>query len=111
MIFDCPLAGGTGSFVALAGAEAAESFVFQLKGFVAVGVGSSAAEGFVQSGAEGFEGTSLADFVDCHPNPLLCVLHFCKWGSVVPMCNSLQLVWGHPLPWRMLLPGVVLLSS
>ena len=90
MNFDCSLAGGTGSFVVVAGAEIAKSFVFQLVWFVAVGIRSSAAEGFVQSGAEGFGGTFLADFVDHHPNPLLHVpLHFCKWGSAVPMCNSL----------------------
>ena len=78
MIFDCPLSGGTGSFVVVAGTEAAENFVFQLEGFVAVGIGSSVDEGFVQSGAEAFEGAFLADFVDCHPSPLLHVLHFCK---------------------------------
>ena len=44
------------------------------EGFVAVGIGDSAAEGFVQSGAEDFEGAFLADFVDCHPSPLLPVL-------------------------------------
>ena len=63
MIFDCSLARGTGSFAAVAGAEAAESFVSQhvdcfvvgdTEGFVAVGIGDSVAEGFVQSEAEGF---------------------------------------------------------
>ena len=34
MIFDCPLAGGAGSFVVVAGAEAAENSVSQLEGFV-----------------------------------------------------------------------------
>ena len=91
-IFDCSLAGGAGSFVT--GAEAAESFVSQLvdhfvvgdtEGFVAVGIGDFVAEGFLWSGAEGFEGIFLANFVDCHPNPPLCVLHFCKCGSMVPM--------------------------
>ena len=95
MIFDCSLVGSAGSLVAMARAEGAESFVLQLEGFVAVGIGGSAAEGFVWSGAKGFGGTSLADFVDCHPNPLLHVLlHFCKGGSVVPTCNPLLLVWG-----------------
>ena len=95
MIFDCPLSRGTGSFVVVAAAEAAENFVFQHEGFVAVGVRSSVAECFVWSGAEGFWGASMADFVDHDPNPFLHVLlHFCKWGSAVPMCNSLQLVWG-----------------
>ena len=90
MNFDCSLAGVTGSFVVVAGSEVAESFVFQLVGFVAVGIGSFATEGFVWSGAEGFGGAFLADNVDHHPNPLLHVLlHFCKWVSVVPMCNSL----------------------
>ena len=111
MIFDCPLAGGTRSFVVVAGAEAAESFVFHVEGFVAMGIGSSAADGFVWSGAEDFRGAFLADFVDCHPSPLLVLLHFCKWGSAVPMGNSLQLVWQHPSFWGLLLPGVVLLSS
>ena len=111
MNFDCSLAGGTGSFVVVAGAEAVESFVFQLEGFVAGGIGSSVAEGFVQSGAEGFGSAFLANFVDHHPNPLHVLFHFCKWGSVVPMCNSLLLVWGLPSLWGLLLPGVVLLSS
>ena len=47
MNFACSLTGGTGSFVVVAGAEVSESFVFQLVGFVAVGIGSSVAEGFV----------------------------------------------------------------
>ena len=112
MIFDCSLARGSGSFVAVAGAEVAEIVAFQLEGFVAVGTGGSAAEGFVQSGAQGFGSTSLADFVDCHPNPLPQVLlHFWKWGSVLPMCNPLQLVWGCPSLWGLLISGVVLLSS
>ena len=75
MLFNCSLAGGTGSFVAVAvtGAEAAENFVFQhvdcfvvgdTEVFVAVGFGDSAAEGFVWSGAEGFGGMFLADYVD-----------------------------------------------
>ena len=93
MIFDCSLAGGTGSFVAVTGAEAAESFVSQqvdcfvigdIDGFVAVGIVDSVAEGFVLSWDEGLEGAFLADFVDCHPNPLWHVLYFCKWGSAVP---------------------------
>ena len=34
-------------------------------------------------------------FVDFHPSLPLCVLlHCCKWDNVVPICNSLQLVWG-----------------
>ena len=64
------------------------------KGFVAVGIGNSAAEHFVQSGAEGFQGTFLADFVDCHPSPLLHILlTFCKWGNAVPMNIFLWFVW------------------
>ena len=47
MIFDCLLAGDTGSLVVVARTEAAGSFVFQLGGFVAVGIGGSMAEGFV----------------------------------------------------------------
>ena len=54
MIFDFPLAGGAGSLVVVAGAEAAESFDFQLEGFVAVGVGGSVGEYFVWFGVEGF---------------------------------------------------------
>ena len=112
MNFDCSLAWDTENFVVVAGDEVAESFVFLIVGFVAVGIGSSAAEGFVQSGAEVFGDAFLADFVDCHPNPLLHVLlHFCKWGSMVPMCNSLYLAWGLPSLWGLLLPGVVHLSS
>ena len=54
------------------------------EGFVAVGIGDSAAGGFAWSGAGGFRGTFLAYFVDCHPSLLLHVLlHFCKWGDVV----------------------------
>ena len=110
MIFDCSVAGGTGSFVVVAvtGAETTGSFVSQhvdcfvvgdTEGFVAVGIGYSVAEGFVQSGAEGFGGAFLANFVDCHHNPLLHVLlHFCKWGNVVPMSIFLWLVWA--LSWH-----------
>ena len=53
IIFDCHLVGGIGSLVFVAGAEVAESFVFQLEGFVAVGIGCSAVEGCGWSGAEG----------------------------------------------------------
>ena len=85
MIFDCPLAGDVGSFVVMAGAEAAEHFVFQLEGFVAVSIGSFTAEGVLWSGAESFGGAFLADFVDCHPNPLLHVfLHFFQMGQCSP---------------------------
>ena len=76
----------------------ADCFVIgDAEGFVAVGIGDSAAEGFVWSGAEGFGGTFLADFVDCHPSPLLCVLlHFCKWSNAVPTSIFLWLVChGH----------------
>ena len=65
-------------------------FVIDTEWFVAVGVGDSAAEGFVQSGAEGFGGAFWVDFVGCHPRPLLCsLLCFCKWGNGVPMSISL----------------------
>ena len=107
MIFDCSLAGDAGSLVAVAGTKAAESSDFQhvdyfvvgyTEGFVAVGIGDSVAGGFVWSGVEGFGGAFMADFVDCHPNPLLCVLlHFCKWGSVVHMSIFLWFVWA--LSW------------
>ena len=83
---DCSAAG---DFVS----QHVDCFVIDVEGFVAMGVGGSAAEGFVQSGAEGFWGALLADFVDCHPNPLLCVLQFCKWGNVVPMITFLWHVW------------------
>ena len=54
----------------------------------------SVTEGFVQSGAESFGGALWVDFVGHHPYPLLCVLlHFCKWGNVVPMIIFLCLVW------------------
>ena len=73
MIFDCSVAG---DFVS----QHIDCFVIRdAEGFVAVGVGDSVAEGFVWSGAEGFRDTFLADFVDCHPGPLLhVILHFCK---------------------------------
>ena len=33
-----------------------------------------------------WQGTSLVDFIDHHPSPLLCVLLcFCKWGNAVPI--------------------------
>ena len=62
------------------GDSAAEGFLQSgAEGFVAVGIGDSVAEDFVWSRAEGFGGAFLADFVDCHPSPLLHVLlHFCK---------------------------------
>ena len=82
MIFDCSVAGDAESFVS----QHVDCFVIgNAEGFMAVGIGDSVAEGFVQSGAEGFGVTFLADFVGCHPSPLLCVLlHFCKWDNVVP---------------------------
>ena len=54
MIFDCPWLGCWRICSLWLGAGAAENFVFQLKGFVAVGIGSSAAEGFLQSGLKVF---------------------------------------------------------
>ena len=37
----------------------------------------------------------LEGFVNFHPSPPLHVLlHYYKWGNVVPMCKSLHLVWG-----------------
>ena len=44
--------------------------------------------------AESFGGAFLDDSVDYHPSPLLhALLHFCKWGNVVPMNIFLWLVW------------------
>ena len=72
MIFDCSVAG---DFVS----QLVDCFVIDAEGFVVVGIGDSVAEGFVQSGAEGFGGIFWVDFVGCYPSPLLCVhLHFCK---------------------------------
>ena len=86
--FYCSLAGGNGCLVAVAGAEAAEKSEFQhvdcfvvgdTEGFVAVDIRDSPAGGFMWSGAEGFGGAFLSDFVYCHPSLLLHVLlHFCK---------------------------------
>ena len=56
---DCSLDGDIGGFAVVARAEVSESFVFHLVGFVAVGIESSAAEGFVQSWAKGFGGHIL----------------------------------------------------
>ena len=108
MIFGCSLAGGTGSFVAVAGAEAAESVISQhvdcfqvgdTEGFAAVDVGDSVAEGFAWSGAEGFGGTFLADYVDClSQSSYPCSSSFLQMGQVVPMSIFLWLVWtlsGH----------------
>ena len=84
MIFDCSVAG---DFVS----QHIDCFVIRdAEGFVAVGIGDSVAEGFLQSGAEHFDGTFMADFVHCH-------LHFCKWGNAVPMSFFLWLVWA--LSW------------
>ena len=53
----------------------------------------------VIGGIGSFGGASLADFVNCHPSPLLCaLLHSCKLGSVVPMSISLCSAWA--LPWH-----------
>ena len=108
MIFDCSLAGDAGSFVAVAMTKAAESSVSQhvdcfvvgdTEGFVFVGIRNSVAEGVVCSGAKGVGGAFLADFVDCHPNPLLCVLlYFWKWGNAVSMSIFQWLVWA--LSWH-----------
>ena len=58
MIAGCSVAWGAGSFVAVTVVVADESFW----------------------------GTSLVDFVDHHPSPLLhALLCFCKWDNVVPM--------------------------
>ena len=72
MIVGCSVAGGAGSLVAVA--------------VVVTGAGAEAAESFGV--------TFLADFVDHHPSPLLhTLLHFCKWGNVVPMIIFLWFVW------------------
>ena len=57
MIAGCTVAGGAGSFVAVA----------------------------VAGGTESFGGTALVDFAGHYPSPLHACLHFCKWGNVVPM--------------------------
>ena len=83
--------------------------VGEAEGSVAVDIGDSTAEGSVQSGAEGFGGAFLADFVDYHPSPLLCVLlHFSKWGIVVTMSIFLWLVWALSWHGRLLQFWVVL---
>ena len=54
-----------------------------VEGFVAVAVVVTVT---VVEGVERFGGAFLVDFVDHHPSPLLhALLHFCKWGNVVPM--------------------------
>ena len=103
MIFDCSAAG---DFVS----QHVDCFVIDVEGLVAVGIGGSAAEGFVWSGAKDFGGAFLADYVDHHPSPLFHVLlHFCKWGNVVPMSIFLWLVWAWLWHWGLLQFGVVLL--
>ena len=79
---------GTGSFVAVA--RGSEDSVAQgvdcpvvggAESFVVEGTGYS-----VAGSAESFGGTSLIEFADHHPSPLLhALLHFCKLGIVVPM--------------------------
>ena len=83
MIFDCSVAEDAEGFVS----QHVDCFVIgDAEGSVAVDIGDSMAEGFVQSGAEGFGSTFWVDFVGHHPSPLLCaLLHFCKWDNVVPM--------------------------
>ena len=74
MIFDCSVTGHAEKFVS----QYVDNFVIgDAEEFVSVGIGDFVAEGFVQSGAEGFGGAFLADLVDHHPSPLLHVLlHF-----------------------------------
>ena len=78
------VAGGAGSFLALGGG--AGSFVAQGVDYLVVGGTGYSVAGDTRS----FGGISLVDFADLHPSPLLCaLLHFCKWGNVVPMSNFL----------------------
>ena len=100
MIFDCSVAGDFAS-------QHIHCFVIRdAEGFLAVGVGDSVADGLVQSGAEGFGGAFLVDFVDHHPSPLLHVLLcFCKCSphehfSVV--CLGIVMVWGLLQFWVVL---------
>ena len=69
MIADCSVVGGTEGSVAQ-GVDCP----------VVGGTGYSAA-----GGTERFGGTSLVGFANHHPSPLHALLHFCKWGNVVPM--------------------------
>ena len=83
MIAGCSVGGGMGNFMAVA-------VVVALPG-----------------GAESVGGPSLVDFANHHPIPLLHVLlHFCKWGNVVPMSIFLSPVWALPWHWRLLQFGL-----
>ena len=86
------VAGGTGGYVAVAvvvagGAE--DSVVQSVDCPVVGGAESLVAEGAGHSATgsvECFGGTSLVDFADHHPSPLLCaLLCFCKRCNVVPI--------------------------
>ena len=75
------------------------------------GTGAEDAENSVAGVVVHFGAAFLVGFVNFHPSPP-CVLHLLHiWGSVFPMSNSLQLVWGQPSLWGLVLPGVVPLSS
>ena len=52
-------------------------------------------EYFVTGGVEYFEGTEFLAVLSacCQPNLCHVPLPSCKWGNVVPMYISLQLVW------------------
>ena len=90
LIFDCSVVGG---------ADCPEGTEW----FGAGGIGHSLTGTTGAEYVENFEGgvvvhlgvAFLVGFVNFNPSPPLCVLpHFWKWSSVVPMCSSLQLVWG-----------------
>ena len=64
----------------------------------AVHYGAAVVEHFTTQGTECLVAWAVACFVGafldalsdcCHPNLLCAPLHFCKWGSVVPMNNLL----------------------
>ena len=86
MIAGCSVARGAGSFAAVAVVVA------------------------VAGGTDSFGGTSLVDFADHNPSPLLhALLHFCKWGNAVPMSIFLSPVWALSWHWGLLQFWVVLL--
>ena len=99
MIFDCSTVGGAEHSVA----GSAEGFGAAGTGYSATGAaehsvaghtGAEDAENSVIGVVVHFGAAFLVGFVNFHPSPphVLHLIHI--WGSVVPMCNSLQLVWG-----------------
>ena len=91
MTAGCSVAGGAERFGAEGTGYSATGAAEQS---VAGGTGAEDTENSVYGVVVHFRATFFVGFVNIHPSPphVFHLLHI--WGSVVPMCNSLQLVWG-----------------